>query len=101
MKQLFEKNDLKCGTFLIKNSAGNQLTDLSFASTVVFKIGFSYDSKLKYGLCSVLTDGFYVGIANSMDELTEYLNNEKGSGYRLLTKKELLSLIEANHLLTN
>ena len=101
MKQIFETNDLKVGMFLINNSAGESLTDLSFALTVVFKIGFSHDSKLKYGLCSVLTDGFYVGIANSLDKLADYLNNEKGSGYRLLTKEELLLLVNSKPFLFN
>ena len=93
MKNLFTAEELKAGMLLVKNDAGRPFKDLGYARTVTYKIGHSYDSNLKYGLSSVLTDGFYVGIANSLDELAEYLNKDEG-GYRPLTKEELFQLVD-------
>ena len=48
----------------------------------------------KYGMCNVLTDGWthWVG---SKEELCDYLNNNPyGETYRILTKEELLYIIE-------
>lgn len=96
MKNLFTEEELECGMFLVKNNAGKPFKDLGFARTVTFKTGFSHDGEKKYGLSSVLTDGFYVGVANSLKELAEYLNEDE-QGYRPLTKEELFQLVSSSN----
>lgn len=96
MKNIFTKEELKCGMFLVKNNAGKPFEDLAYARTVTFKVGFSHDSKLKYGLSSVLTDGLYVGVAYSLEDMATYLNNDP-DGYRPLTKDELFELINSSN----
>jgi hypothetical protein len=95
MKNLFTEKELQCGMFLVNNSAGRPFKDLGLARTLTFKIGFSHDVDLKYGLSSVLTDGFYVGVANSLKDMATYLNNDV-QGYRPLTKDELFELINSS-----
>lgn len=95
MKNLFTEQELQCGMFLVKNNAGKPFKELGFARTVTFKVGFSNDGELKYGLSSVLTDGFYVGVANSLKDLATYLNNDE-QGYRPLTKDELFQLVNSS-----
>ena len=96
MKNLFTEQELQSGLFLVRNDAGKPFKDLGFARTVTFKVGFSHDSEMKYGLSSVLTDGFYVGVAKTLKELVEHLNNNE-FGYRPLTKDELFQLINSSN----
>lgn len=91
------ENDIYAGLYIIKESSPFGSDNLSFARSVTYKIGFSYNPKdKKYGLISCLTDGFYAPIANSRKEVADYLNNEvTGLGYRRLTKEEYIKLIES------
>lgn len=78
------------GKLIIRNNISKPFKNLAFARTVVFKIGFS---KLRYGLCSILTDGFYCDVANTPQEFVDYLNSDE-IGYRPLTKDEFLQLVD-------
>lgn len=94
MKNIWTEEDIKSqqGIIIIRNDATKPLKDLGFARTVVFKIGFSHVGK-KYGLCNILTDGWYHGVADSHKELADYLNADE-KGYRPLTKEEFLQLVD-------
>jgi len=96
MKTIFTKNEISVGMFIIKNSAKKTLKDLSFATTVTFKIGFSNTDKFKYGMCNILTDGWYCGLANTLDELCEYLNKDE-DGFRPLTKDEFTLMLNSTN----
>lgn len=96
MKNIFTVKELEIGVFIIRNDAGKPFKDLTFARTVTYKVGYSQYRQQKYGLCSVLTDGFYVGVANSAKEMADYLNNHK-VGFRPLTKDELFQLVNSSN----
>lgn len=98
MKNLFTGEELECGMFIIKNSAGRPFEDLAYARTVTYKIGFSPNRKDEdhYGLCSVMTDGFYANVSKSLKGLAEHLNKDE-HGYRPLTKEELFQLVNSSN----
>lgn len=78
------------GQLIIRNDATKPFKDLAFARTVTFKVGYG---KMQFGICNILTDGWYSDIANSAKEFAAYLNSDK-IGYRPLSKAELLQLID-------
>jgi hypothetical protein len=94
---IWTEDDIYAGLYIIKESSPFGSDNLSFARSVTYKIGFSYNpNDKKYGLISCLTDGFYSAIADNRKEIADYLNNDvTGWGYRRLTKEEYLKLIES------
>ena len=93
-KKHWTLKDIYPGLYIIKESSPFGSDNLSFARSVTYKIGYSFDSPKRYGLISCLTDGFFGSIGNSLQEVADYLNDDKtGWGYRRLTKKEYIKLI--------
>ncbi len=92
MKNIWTAKDIENqhGLIIIRDDASKPFKDLAFARTVVFKIGFG---KKNFGLCNILTDGWYNDIADTAQEFADYLNSDE-SGYRPITKAELLQLID-------
>lgn len=100
MKNIWLPKDIEAGLFIIRESSPKKSKDLGFAKTVVFKIGFvnvleNDISVQKYCKISVLTDGFVAAIGNTKEEFANYLNDDK-SGYRPLTKEEMIDLLNSS-----
>lgn len=94
MKNIWTAKEIEAqhGHIIIRNSASKPFKDLAYARTVVFKIGFA---KKKYGLCNLLTDGWYHDVADTSQEFADHLNNDD-IGYRPITKEEFVELVEAS-----
>jgi len=92
MKNIWTAKEIEAqhGHLIIRNDASKPFKDLGFARTVVFKIGFG---KMKYGLCNILTDGWYHDVADAAQEFADHLNADE-RGYRPLTKDEFLQLVD-------
>jgi hypothetical protein len=91
MKNIWNKEEIQNqhGHIIIKNSVSKPFKDLGYARTVTFKIGFG---KMKYGLCNILTDGWYHDVCNTAEEFAEFLNKDE-IGYRPITKEEFIELL--------
>lgn len=83
---------IKAGIYVIRNTSPKGSSNLDFARTVVFKVGYRFALKRKfYGLTSCLTDGWYYDIGSKEDLLFKF----KKEDFRPLTKKEYLRLIKS------
>ena len=95
-KIIWSANDIEKqhGILIIRESSPLGSTDIKFARTVTYKIGFSnqVSEKTRYGKISIFTDGWFCPIANTAQEFADYLNNDE-YGYRPLTKNEALLLL--------
>lgn len=83
------------GLFIIK--AGIDVythNRIGYAATVCWKLIYSLERSIpKYGRCNFLTDGWFYPMANTKEELCELLNNDK-EGFRVLTKEEVIYIIQ-------
>lgn len=93
MRKKWKKDDIFGGLYVIRESSSVGSTNLSFAATVVFKVGYdNYNIEKRYGLSNCLTDGWYLPIGNSKQDIANHLNKDK-DGYRKLTKEEYIAII--------
>jgi hypothetical protein len=93
LQATWDAKDIECGLYVIKNSSSLGAIDLSFACTVVFKVGFALDSGQNYGLISCLTDGMFMKVGDgSKEALVEYFNKDD---FRPLRKSEYINLINS------
>jgi hypothetical protein len=83
------------GLFIIKLTASEDIREnVGFNSTVSFKLGYQMSTKIKkYGRTNFLTDGWFCDLADTIEELCDILNNDPW-GYRLLTKEEVIYMID-------
>lgn len=89
----WDVKDIECGLYVIKNSSTLGTTDLSFACTVSFKVGFNVGGDKSYGLISMLTDGMFMKVGDgSKEAIVKYLNDDD---FRPLRKSEYISLINS------
>lgn len=85
--------DIVCGLYVIKNSSSLGTTDLSFACTVAFKVGFIVGGDKSYGLISMLTDGMFMKVGDgSKEAILKYFNDED---FRPLRKSEYITMINS------
>lgn len=93
IKFIWEVSDIECGMYFIKNSSPLGSADLSFASTVCFKLGFLHtDGEKSYVLISMMTDGMVYKKMETKEDVVNMLN-EESFGYRPLTKDEYVAII--------
>lgn len=97
VKLIWETADIEPGMYFIRNSSPLGSTDLSFASTVCFKLGFSHISRDNpYVLISIMTDGMiYLPMASKADVVT--MLNADEHGYRPLTKAEYIAILNSTN----
>lgn len=89
----WDVKDIECGLYVIKNSSSLCTTDLSFACTVSFKVGFNVGGDKSYGLISMLTDGMFMKVGDgSKNAIVKYFNEEE---FRPLRKSEYITLINS------
>jgi hypothetical protein len=94
MKNIWTEKDIEAGLYIIRESSPKGSANLSFARTVVFKIGFSFSKGIpKYGKISCLTDGLFCPLGETTKDIADQLNADE-IGYRPLTKEEYIKLIE-------
>ena len=94
-RKKFTEEELKLnnfGLFIIRATCTDIVSDVNYAATVSFKIGYQMSGERKYGLINFLTDGWFNPMANTLAELCDLLNNDI-DGYRLMTKEEVCFLI--------
>lgn len=103
MRNNWEEKDIKPGRYIIRESSPVNSEDISFASSVTYKIGFvrpgrsQFDKTVlklfgkSYALISI-TDGMTFPY-KTMGSLVDRLNTDD-YGYRPLTQEELKAQIE-------
>lgn len=97
MRIFWEEKDIEAGLYIIRNTSPLNSTDLRFARTVTFKIGYdNCNLKSKYGKMECLTDGWYYPIGNTKQSVADHLNADK-HGYRKLTKEEYISMVNSSN----
>ena len=108
MKNIFTEQDITAGMLIIKETSPRGSSDLSFARTVTYKIGFghfgksivpegkSYKTDQEYCLISVLTDGMVIPCGHTKEQMAEKLNVDS-AGYRPLTKEEYIAMINSSN----
>lgn len=95
IKSIFtwELDDIEAGLYVIKNTSPVGSDNLSFARTVIFKVIYSNQSDVKYGLCNCLTDG-WVRQIGTKEQIVEELNSQD---YRPLTKEEYIRVLNGTN----
>ncbi len=94
MRSIWTESDIDAGVYIIRDDSKKNSSDMAFARTVVWKIGYSDASPKEWGKISVLTDGCYIPIAKDRAEFAEFLNKDL-RGYRPITKQEYMRLLES------
>jgi hypothetical protein len=95
--EMLNKNNF--GLYIIRAYDSNIKENVSYASTVSYKLGYInhrlVESKKRYGLISFLTDGWFLPVAENDQDICDYLNNlPEGQKFRLLTKEEVIYMIK-------
>ena len=92
VKYTWEKEDIKAGRYVIRNSSPYGSDNISYAASCCSKIGWRADvsGDKKYVLISI-EDGMVLK-EHTKDELVDKFNRED-NGYRPVTNKELLVMI--------
>ena len=85
-----EKNNF--GLFIIRYFDEDIKTNVGYAATVSYKLSYQHHRDFKYGLVNFLSDGWFNPVCKTKEELCEILNTDK-HGYRLLTKEEVIYII--------
>ena len=96
VKTTFTENDQLTGAWIIRNSSPLGSTDLGFACTVIYKIGFMTNPDGKgniYTLISAFTDGMIFPIGDKKT-LIDKINADD---YRPLTKEEYIKIISSTN----
>jgi len=104
MKNIWTPKDIEAGMLIIRESSPKKSTNLSFATTVTYKIGFGhfgekgksekgYDTDQQYCKIAVFTDGLVYPVGFTKQDLCDALNKDE-IGYRPLTIDEAISLLE-------
>lgn len=86
----WDADDIKAGMYVIKNSSPIGTTDLGFARTVTYKIGWNCKGDKSFGMIACLTDGMFFSIGDKY-AMVDHLNDDE-FGYRPLTKPEYLEM---------
>lgn len=90
------------GLFIINNKA-DVFKNVNYAATVSWKLCYQINSPniSRFGRCNFLTDGWFAPLYNDQikvdthEELVVWLNNNPYKDeYRLMTKEEVLYLIQ-------
>lgn len=93
MRVKWEENDIKVGRYIIKESSTFGSTDISFAASVTYKIGFltsRWGERERYVRIAI-TDGM-TSKGYTQQKLADILN-ENEAGFRPLTQSELIDII--------
>ena len=95
VKYIFEPNDFEgSGQYVIRQSSTVKCKDISFASSVAYKVGYihKHRDEPKCTLLISLTDGMAVAYADNQT-LCNHLNNDP-EGYRPMTDEEVSTIID-------
>ncbi len=97
MKQryIFELDDFKgCGQLVIRESSPLGSTDISFALSVSYKVGYIGAGSTRKYMLIALSDGLCMSF-DTMEALIDHLNNDV-HGYRPLNTVELDHIMQYN-----
>lgn len=94
MKYTWEKEDIKVGRYIIRQSSPfGKFSNMGFMLSVSYMIGYSFkDKECKHKLIS-LADGMIMDLCETKEECAENLNKDS-FGYRPMTKREMIKLLE-------
>lgn len=96
MRKQWTEGDIFGGLYIIRESSPFGSTNLRYAATVIFKIG--YDNKNleeRWNMQSCLTDGWVCPIGNTKQDVVNQLNLGE-PGYRKLTKEEYIAVVNSS-----
>ena len=93
-KTIWEKEDLKAGRWIIRESSTDVSKNVGFACSVTYKLCWNVGDP-KWSLVA-MTDGMIGGMLND-EEMLKRLNDDR-FGYRPLTYTEILSIVEYSEL---
>lgn len=90
----FEPSDFEgCGQTLIRQSVTKETTDLSYAVSVAYKVGYISNCETKCALLISLADGMALQF-DGLQELCDYLNRDH-VGFRPMTGDEIARVLGA------
>jgi hypothetical protein len=100
--EMLKKNNF--GLFIIDSRVTDVRKNPSYAAGVAYKLGYNMfsvrnannkgETNLKrYGKINFLTDGLFLGLGDTIEEVCNDLNNNPHRKFRLMSKDEVLFLI--------
>lgn len=90
---IFEPSDFEgAGQIVIRQSASPKCTDIGFMASVTYKIGWMTGDKRNHYCMVSMQDGMVIDYQNK-EKLCDHLNNDS-EGYRPISEKELLAVIQ-------
>ncbi len=81
-----------CGQLIIRNSSPVDSSDLLFAISVCYKVGYLLNGNKGNNILLISMADGYSSCFKSKAELCEFLNNDKW-GYRPMTQTEIRNII--------